>query len=164
MIRNEIPSNVTELNTLHTTYSWLPNDKQIRPTEVQQLKKFFLSNTINDEWRSVKDYILHTIYNKNYSVENKVNIVTDTSIANEWAFCESLFRYNIDSKANHYVLWNANYDYSKDFDKVMINDLISRLLKEKLGHSDFDFAWYKNPKPTVPELYHLQVFWVELSK
>ena len=27
------------------------------------------------------------------------------------------------------------------------------------GKDKFDFAWYINPKMTVPELFHVQVFW-----
>lgn len=25
---------------------------------------------------------------------------------------------------------------------------------------DFDFAWYENPKMSVPDFYHVQVFWI----
>ena len=164
MLRSEIPSNIVELNTLHTTYYWVPNETQIRPTEVQQLKKFFLSNTINDEWQSVKDFILHTVFGKTFTTEGNIKLVKDSDNVTEWVFNESHFRYNIDAKANHFVLWNSKFNYSKDFDKEMINQLLTEMIKGKLGHTNFDFAWYKNPKPTVPELFHLQVFWVDLSK
>ena len=25
---------------------------------------------------------------------------------------------------------------------------------------DFDFVWYENPKMSVPDFYHVQVFWI----
>jgi hypothetical protein len=29
---------------------------------------------------------------------------------------------------------------------------------------DFEFVWYENPKMTVPDLYHVQVFWRKKSR
>jgi hypothetical protein len=161
MIRNCIPSNKEELNNLNITYSWIPNDKQIRPTEIQQLEKYFLMSKINYEWKSTKDYILNQVFGQNFVIENNKKIVKHINVLNEWVFEESMFKYNVE--ANHYILWNINYDYYKDFDVKFINEIITTNLQNKLKHDKFDFAWYKNPKPTVPEIYHIQVFWIDLS-
>lgn len=32
-------------------------------------------------------------------------------------------------------------------------------LKLRLGHTNFEFVWYLNPKMTIPDVFHVQVFW-----
>lgn len=36
---------------------------------------------------------------------------------------------------------------------------IAEALQLRLGHGNFEFVWYLNPKMTIPDVYHVQVFW-----
>jgi hypothetical protein len=36
---------------------------------------------------------------------------------------------------------------------------ISKAMKTRLKHERFEFVWYQNPKMTIPEIFHVQVFW-----
>jgi hypothetical protein len=80
----------------------------------------------------------------------------------EWNFSRSIFPYDLPNNVNHYVLWNSKYEYYKDFDDITINTIIKETLDTMVNSDNFDFAWYKNPKPSIPELFHVQVFWVKL--
>ena len=79
-----------------------------------------------------------------------------------------MFRYNIIPESNHWVLWYLEKDFSFDFPDELINQIINEQIKFVLGlcsdsnlDSNFQFAWYKNPNPTIPEFYHVQVFWIK---
>jgi len=160
MIRNKISSDINDLDNLNKIYSWIPNKDTIRPTESEIIKKKEILNIIEKEWLSLKDYILHTIFDQNYEIKNNYKFIKlNTSL--EWIFCPSNFRYNIIDKANHYILWNSNQNFYYDFDDDLINKIIITNLQKKLNHNNFNFAWYKNPKPTILEFYHIQVFWIE---
>jgi hypothetical protein len=163
MIQDEISSDINILNHLNKMYPWIPNENTIRPTQTDLVKKYFLNNTIQIEWRSMKDYILHTVFKKQFiSDEHSKKFVPPNEHNVEWVFEPSMFRYNLIPEARHYILWNNKYDFSKDFNSFQINELIKIALHDRLSHDNFDFAWYKNPKPTIPEFYHIQVFWVDL--
>jgi hypothetical protein len=45
---------------------------------------------------------------------------------------------------------------------ITINKIITKNLQNITGSDNFDFAWYKNPKPTIKEFFHVQVFWSKL--
>jgi hypothetical protein len=159
MIRNKIDSDIKSLNELNKKYSWLPNENMIRPSSQDIANKKILISKINTEWLSTKDYILNSVFGLNYIDENGIKFVKDTKNINEWIFEPSIFRYNLEEGSNHYILWNSKYRFQDEIDNDIINNIITCELIKIIGSSDFDFAWYKNPKPTVPEFYHLQVFW-----
>ena len=50
------------------------------------------------------------------------------------------------------------YTY-QDIPDNEINNDIDNSLYELMGHKNFEFVWYENPKMSVPEIYHVQVFW-----
>ena len=51
-------------------------------------------------------------------------------------------------------------DFNYDYDIDIINKVIENHLSYHTILGDpFQFVWYKNPKPTIPEFYHVQVFW-----
>lgn len=97
-------------------------------------------------------------------------------VRGEWAFVKSEFPYNLECedeiesesegegkrKTNHWVLWNSLYSITMEFDEKQINEMLEDTLKEIVGSDAFDFAWYINPCPSIPELWHCHVFWVRL--
>ena len=151
MLRRKISSNITDLNKLNKTYKWIPNEFTIRPDyQTLEYKKNF-SKQILEKWSSLNEYIYHEVFQANPN--------------NTWVFQPSIFRYNIPYTANHYVLWNIEHNLYDNIDDEIINNKIIDELNKLFGTSNdniYDFAWYKNPKPTVPEYYHVQVFWIVL--
>jgi hypothetical protein len=72
-----------------------------------------------------------------------------------------MFPYDIKcDETNHWVLLNSTKDFNYDFNIDIINKVIENHLSyHTILGAPFQFVWYKNPKPTIPEFYHIQVFW-----
>lgn len=147
MLRGRISSDITELNALHARHAWIPDEHTIRPTPENLEAKYALMEHIQGAWPSLEEYIRQTVLRS----------------SNEWVFQTSMFPYNIE-RGNHYVLWNSKYRYEAEFQESDINTILYVTLKERIGSEEFDFAWYKNPKPSVPQFYHIQVFWINTPR
>jgi len=164
MIQNQIPSDIQSLNKLHETYEWIPNEYMIRPNSIELSRKNILIDSIKNEWSSPSDYILFKIFKQNFEETNYKKYVPFIHISIPYTvFTESLFRYNVPNKVNHYVLWfsKINYELGKNtINTELINDIIRMELAKK--NKNFDFAWYLNPKPSIPDFFHVQVFWINL--
>jgi hypothetical protein len=160
MIRNRISCNKDDLTALNERYSWIPNSDTIRPTQEDLHNKLFLIEEVNKSWLSIKDYVECQFFKKPCIEKNGIKFNKDKENIDEWIFDSSKFRYNLIPDSNHYVLWNTKYTFDKDFDDAIINKQIETFLQTKLNHNNFDFAWYKNPKPSIPEYFHVQVFWI----
>jgi hypothetical protein len=162
MLRNKISSDIHDLNELHKKYWWIPDENMVRPTpEILEEKRAF-SNYVLHNWMSYKDFILDTHFKYRVDIEDGHKFVSSTVKKSEWNFQQSLFPYNIPGRVRHYILWNSLYDYFQHFDDSVINNLIKDTLDQMVGIDSYDFAWYKNPKPSIPELFHVQVFWIQL--
>ena len=160
MLRCKINSDKENLDKLNKIYNWLPNSQSIRPNLNDLNKKKEILISIDKEWLSLKDYILHKIFGLDYVKKNGLNFVVDNVHIKEWIFLESTFKYNLCEDSNHFILWNSCKKFYDDFPDEFINAFIESELLNKLKHNNFDFAWYKNPKPTVVDFYHIQVFWI----
>lgn len=162
MIRNKISSDIQDLNELHKKYWWIPNETMIRPNKKILEDKRTFSEYVLHNWMSFRDFILDTHFKYPIDIEDgHIHIAFEVK-KSEWNFQKSLFPYDLLDGVNHFVLWNSMYDYFNDFDDSVINTIIKDSLESMLGSDKFDFAWYKNPKPSIPELWHCQVFWVRL--
>ena len=81
--------------------------------------------------------------------------VSISNIPKLGSFRKNDFPYNLPEGTQHYIMW---YTYLID-DDYKINQDIYDSIFQLLGTENFEFIWYKNPKMTIPEIYHLQVFW-----
>jgi hypothetical protein len=160
MIRGKISSNIDDLIELNKKYNWIPNDYMIRPTEKDIELKLEFSNYTLTRWNSYADYVLHIYFKYPFIIGKNSKHYVENTFINEWSFDQTLFRYNLPPNVEHYILWNSFYDMGINIDDTIINNLIESYLEKKLKHNNFDFAWYKNPKPNVFELWHVQVFWI----
>jgi hypothetical protein len=162
----KISSSIADLNELSRIYPWIPNEHTIRPTEASLALKRRLMEEVERDWGSIRDYIYHDVYCLPYMTNTHTHKRYVDSVPpnnQEWAFVPSKFRYNLPADANHWVLWNSEGSYSDEYDDATVNTAIILALDSHLGHTDFEYAWYKNPKPTVPHLWHVQVFWKNTS-
>ena len=133
-------------------------------------EKRLIMSDIEDNWESPTDYILSTVFVKPTSVSPTTHKLKSdiTDITGQVKFERNEFPYQLDKGAYHYVLWMGPCASTSASDlshsavlptEDEINDHISRALEQITGGIDFDFAWYENPKMTIPSVFHVQVFW-----
>jgi hypothetical protein len=130
----KIPSDIPSLNKLSKTYPWIPNENSIRPSPEIMIKKCMLNQHIQRDWPSLQVYIEKTIFRGRTG----------------WIFEECMFPYN--TKGKHFVLWHTDFPFRHEFEEEVINEELKKKVKG-------EFVLYKNPKPTVLEFYHVQVFY-----
>jgi len=162
LLRNKINSNIQDLNELHKYYKWIPDENMIRPNSKVLEDKRIFSDYVLSKWASFKDFILDTHFKYPINIKDGYRCIHSEVKKSEWNFQKSLFPYDLLPEVNHYILWNCLYDYFNDFNESIINTIIKDTIESMLATDSFDFAWYKNPKPSIPDLWHCQVFWVRL--
>tara|TARA_Y100000991_G_C21654826_1_gene214048 strand:- start:16 stop:459 length:444 start_codon:yes stop_codon:yes gene_type:complete len=141
----KISSKIEKLNELSLIYSWIPNENSIRP-ESNEDKKKYLDNLIL-KYGDINKGILFDIFEE----ENLENAKPSKK------FKENRFKYNING--NHYVMWYLKYDMRTLTEDVINFDIYCNIY-QILGSTNFNFGWYKNPKMTIPDIFHVQVFWI----
>ena len=158
-INNRIKSDFETLNEYNQKYSWIPNENQIRPTEMIITFKNIMMEKIKKDYNSTRDYILINMFNcESFRNNGKILSKEPLEIFNHFEVCR--FRYQIDPKAFHYIMW---YTCSKEElnDKKITND-IKNSIYAFIKTEEFSFIWYENPKMTIEDIYHVQVFWIKL--
>jgi hypothetical protein len=58
-------------------------------------------------------------------------------------------------------MWYGTKEQTRSEDEIN-NDIFIAISNHLQGNNEFNFAWYINPKMTVPEFFHVQVFWTQL--
>lgn len=162
LLRNKISSDIQDLNELHRNYKWIPDENMIRPNPKVLEDKHIFSDYVLRKWISFRDFILDTHFKYPINIKDGYRCIHSEVKKSEWNFQKSLFPYDLLPEVNHYILWNCLYDYFKDFNESIINTIIKDTIESMISTDKFDFGWYKNPKPSIPELWHCQVFWVRL--
>jgi len=159
MIRNKINPSLDNLNYLNHNLSWIPGSENIRPTTENVSKKELWLENINYFYDSEVHYVLSEVFNfKSEFVLGKLH-VKKSNISNKHIFKENMFPYELPKNTNHYIIW---YSYNQ-VDEDQINKDINNSLLIMLGNDNFDFVWYENPKKSLPEINHYQVFWINLN-
>jgi len=158
-INTKINASLESLNAYNEIYPWIPNEYQIRPTDMIRFIKNNLMGNIFNEFHSTRDYILVTLLNMNAErIDKKIKVIENYDKLNKFEVCR--FRYQIDSSAFHYIMW---YNCSKDdlTDEEITKD-INNGIYNIIKSDNYSFVWYENPKMTINDVFHVQVFWVKL--
>ena len=147
------------LNAYNNLYPWIPNSEQIRPTNMNIMMKEKLLDKINNEYNSNRDYILINIFNYPFiKKDNKYQLQNDDNIhLNKFEVCR--FRYDIHPDTFHYIMW-----YTCDKNNLIpkeINRDINRSIFNILKSGKYKYVWYENPKMSIDDVYHVQVFFVK---
>lgn len=153
-----IPSNRETLNFIHFYKRWVPSGEQIRPLPEIVSKKDNDYIDFDRFYSSVKDQILIRYFNYPSKINRSTNKVESKIILDnvrDKRFIKNEYPYQVPIGTYHYVMW---YTY-QDIPDNEINNDIDNSLYELVGHKNFEFVWYENPKMSVPEIYHVQVFW-----
>lgn len=142
----KISSNVDKLNILHKDFDWIPDATKIRPSDDINNEKTRYNIRLIEKYGSLKNGIIKEVFMCNdFSSTKKV-------------FIKNKFRY--DTSSEHYVMWYLNYNIDELSDDIINMDIYNNIYI-LIGNNNFDFAWYLNPKMTIPEIFHVQVFWIK---
>jgi len=155
----KINSDLKSLEKLYQDTKWTPNPDYVRPKlEIIQKKDKDMEN-ITIFYQSLKDYILDEVFNfKSVFNSNGKMFVPQDNIIRQNIFSKNKYPYQLPTNTNHYLMWYT-YQPKTDYE---INQDIFNSLKNMLKNTNFNFVWYINPKQTIPELFHVQVFWISL--
>lgn len=155
MQANKISSDLDALDLLHQITKWTPNSNQIRPTtETIQAKELFIENLLKF-YPSINDYILDIVFNLPFKINTQGQTCVDNHFTSSYKLIENMFPYQLEENTKHYVLWFSTKKKEKTDKEITtcIADEINRLFNKELR-----FVWYENPKMSIPNLYHVQVF------
>lgn len=164
MLGCRISSDLIDLDQLHSQYPWIPNSESIRPSpEILETKKKKLEE-IERSYVEFVDYFYSHVYGKALCVRETDGklFVTDRNIRGIRVFLPNMFPYQLGGGGRHWVMWYGDLDMMH-VDHTVITDDIRNSIHQHVGSYDFDFAWYVNPKMTVPEFFHVQMFWCTLQ-
>ena len=111
-------------------------------------------------YKSTKDYILVNIFNTEKELSNDKIIAKEPLVKlNHFDICR--FRYQIEPNTFHYIMW---YTCSKN---ELTDEEITKNVEESIYNviktDKFNFVWYENPKMTINDIYHVQVFWINYN-
>jgi hypothetical protein len=155
----QISSSLEDLDSLNQLYPFIPNSNSIRPSDaIRQLKKSRFEDIL-DKYDTFDDYILNTIFNKNTYVINMKKKAINNIVNDINKFYPNEFPYNVNGQ--HWVMWYGTKEQTRSEDEIN-NDIFIAISNHLQGSREFNFAWYINPKMTVPEFFHVQVFWTQL--
>ena len=159
-----ISSDVTALSKLQVFYKFIPTAETVRPSEKGKAAKAARLERILATYVDMPDYIYHTVFGRpvvaSAESDEKLtccDVLQDPGLS---AFAANEFPYDIE-RGNHSIMWYAVKDKTKS-DENITEDIAHELRKllQCGEESPFDFAWYENPKMSIPEFFHVQVFWV----
>ncbi|RYH28753.1 hypothetical protein EON65_10995 [archaeon] len=163
LFRQEVKSDCRHLQELHLQFAWIPGEASIRPSDAVKAVKLETLLDVEANWVSFADYLLCTVFGKPkakngagkfYSADREVSEVDMVLQPNEYPYD------NI--QCNHWIMWyGCQY---RPYDSAKISSDIEEKLGRHLSDSQrFDFVWYENPKMSLPEFFHVHVFWIQLD-
>ena len=158
MITIRIESDLKSLDRLKSKVKWTPSSSQIRPSLSVKIRKAQILSNIKNTFVSPLDYLLSSVFSA--STKETTNGLLTTDIDTCGTTCvlrPNEFPYDVDEGTHHSICWYP-YKMRRTTDAQITED-IQRCLSTKLGHNNFEAVWYLNPKMTIPELFHVQVFW-----
>lgn len=162
--RDQVSSDLDSLDELHKKHRWIPDRERIRPTFQTLARKYDLMDSLELEWESLDDFILASVFKKDYvSMDGKKQVLFKHEIMSmncNFGECEfmfqrhpilqkSMFPYNLED-GYHYVLWFLGRESVPLF---IVQQVLNSMIPEHI-----QFAWYVNPKPSVDNFFHVQVF------
>jgi hypothetical protein len=179
IVRQEISSKKENLDFLHRQRPWIPSSFSIRPLPEVIAQKFHDLQEINAKWSSMEDYLNHRIFGQDFVVDaasgqfiskanpflpNNQHTLLRKLVRNEYPYQQlqclhSVLWYNVHD--NPYPDHQQRETY-QSFSELVSSDIeneLKRILPPYL-HESFQFVWYENPKMSVPDYYHVHVFWV----
>eukprot|EP00808_Paulinella_micropora_P003531 g5566.t1 len=163
---HRVSGSLEDLTFLHRRWPWIPGPENIRPLPSTLTLKEAFHLMLCDIYETSTDYILHAVFGfipRMCKETGRLKVLREQVLMHPrlHRFTHNQFPYDLPPGTNHYVSW---YTVRPPLltDEEICHD-IKMELRKLLGHDRFDFIWYENPKMSIPDLYHLQVFWRNLD-
>lgn len=155
----QISPSFNNLNELNNQYSWIPCGNNIRPCSNIITKKNIYNDNIKRFYQNENDFIFSEIFDFKNSIDKYGKLfVKPENVYKKYVFCQNMFPYEVPHNTHHYVMWYSYFDNTLNEEKI--NKDIYNQMKLLVKNDNFDFVWYENPKKTIEDIYHLQVFWI----
>jgi hypothetical protein len=137
-----ISADLENLRVLHSLHPWILGPDNIRPDANILLRKSKLASS--------------GVYDVNQWSRDLFNCSWEEALGKCYVFLPNMFPYNVPKGTKHFILWFGSREPLPDY---VINSILEEEMC-KLGGKDF--VWYENPKMTVKDIWHVQVFWKEM--
>jgi hypothetical protein len=180
LLRKKISSEIDALALLNRSHPWVPGAENIRPTQKTRQVKQKTLESIGKDYASESDFLLEQVFDivLTREADGKLHAGRDCASKLVKAGCvlkPNVFPYDLPHGTRHWVMWYPvcfNLDVlgpigadltswlrAEPSDDAISAD-IEQELRRELEHELFDFVWYLNPKQSVPNIFHVQVFWI----
>ena len=162
-LRGKISSDLDTMQELFEQVGWTPGRESIRPDQDTIMRKNQFLDEVERSYETLGDQVLHVLFSMAPEVgtTGKYTIASKDQLAPQRRFERNTFAYQaLAPETKHFIMW---YTFGPPAltDEQITSD-IEHDIKVRIGHNNFEFVWYENPKMSVPGLYHLQVFWRKL--
>jgi hypothetical protein len=148
------------MQRLHEEVNWTPGRASIRPDEQTIQRKAQFLDTVANTYETLSDQILHSVFTMapEVSTSGKYTIPDKGGLSLTRRFERNSFAYTgLTTGTRHFLMWYT-VGPPQLTDEQITSD-IEQDINVRIGHDRFEFVWYENPKMTVSDLYHVQVFW-----
>lgn len=170
---SEIPSDLASLDQLHGRFPWLPNSHMVRPKDEILAQKRAYMEVVHRSYRDIGDRVLQDIFGYDCAPNDDgiLQALVPYQDVPQIRLARHKFPYDIPAGTNHSVLWftaEGSSLFSKDITEHVRREIRQAIVDERFDSStgsaarmpsSFEFCWYENPRMTVPQVYHVQVFW-----
>ena len=159
-LRGHVSSDIACLQSLHEVHGWTPSSESIRPSPETMAKKALLLERLKRFYRSPVDYIFEEIFGLESDMDDAGRLFVPAlkADADLRVLAPQGFPYDLPEGTNHSVMWYTKRPQGEQIEHIIEADIVEHL-ERHLKHTDFQFICYENPKMTIPEIYHVQVFW-----
>lgn len=157
-LQGRISSALTDLTQLHLTHPWVPGAEDVRPTPDVLARKADTLATLTRDWLTFSDYIRVHVFGQAVMEAGDgsgrlCSVGEDSALAGAVVFAPNEFPYAV---PRHWVLWYGPRE--GEVGEAQITADVAAQMASRPELAGRDFAWYVNPKMTVPEYFHVQVF------
>eukprot|EP00697_Spironema_sp_BW2_P000817 gnl/Spiro4/11098_TR5885_c0_g1_i1.p2 gnl/Spiro4/11098_TR5885_c0_g1~~gnl/Spiro4/11098_TR5885_c0_g1_i1.p2 ORF type:complete len:207 (-),score=48.24 gnl/Spiro4/11098_TR5885_c0_g1_i1:102-686(-) len=184
-----ISNDLDALERLNRRHPWMPGRDNVRPTpEVRAAKEKYLVE-VATLYASEGDFILNTIFDLPLATDadGKLYVPLRANLPRLRRFVNNLYPYVLPHGTVHSVMWytygpdglsdeQISQDIAADLGAqlggvplVAANAVgtgappphahVASTTNSTHGVAPFEFVWYENPKMSIPDIYHVQVFW-----
>lgn len=161
LFRQEVTSDCHQLQDLHEQFAWIPGEVSIRPSDAVKAVKLETLLEVEEQWVSFSDYLLCTVFGKPKAKNGTGKFYSADREASELDMVFQANDYPYDNiQSNHWILWYGSQYRPYDSSKIS-KDIEDKLNRHLNDDERFDFVWYENPKMSLPEFYHVHVFWIQ---
>jgi hypothetical protein len=154
----KIPSGIDQLAELQRVALWIPGPANVRPSEEVKEAKAAHIDSVLRMYATEGDYVMATVLGAATEADMNGLLRACPLAARHKCLQRNEFPYQMPEGTRHFVMWYS-YELDAVADEPEITADIEQALRTRCRSDAFEFVWYLNPKMTIPDIFHVQVFW-----